>query len=281
MMSEKLLESVAVYQRQLIQKECSLETVRKYLHGISNFIGFIGTEGKITKESLLRYKQEIARKYKIATVNGMLVAVNGFLKFLGMENCRVKLFKRQRQIFRNREKELTREEYGRLVRAARRKNNERLALLVEALCATGIRVSEHQFLTAESLRTGWVEVINKGKSRTVLLPAQLREKLKKYCCGRKITAGPVFVTRSGKPLDRSNIWAEMKQLCEVACVDPGKVFPHNLRHLFAVTFYRLEKDIIRLADILGHSSVETTRIYTAISAEEQLQSLAKLRLLIQ
>ncbi len=276
-----LFPKLEAYRRQLIQEEHSAETIKKYLREIEGFLAFLPSQTEITKESVLLYKREISRKYKATTGNGILVAVNSFLDFIKLPNYRVKLFKVQRQTFRSREKELTRTEYARLVKAARHKKQERLALLVEAICTTGIRVSEHRYITVESLRSGRMEILNKGKIRTVLLPPELREKLHRHCSKQGITSGSVFITRGGKPLDRSNIWVQMKRLCQDAKVEAQKVFPHNLRHLFAVTFYQLEKDIVRLADILGHSSVETTRIYTAVSAEEQLQSLSRLRLLIQ
>ena len=271
---------VEEYRAHLIREEHSPQTVQKYLRVIMAFFRCLPPGNSLTKEAVLDFKEMLARRYKTATGNSMLVAVNGFLTFLGAPQYRVRLFKVQRQTFRSRDRELTREEYIRLVQAARRDGNERLALLLQAICSTGIRVSEHRFITAESLGAGSVFITNKGRSRMVLLPEELRRLLRAYCARRGIRSGPVFVSRTGRPLDRSNIWAQMKGLCARAGVDPAKVFPHNLRHLFAVTFYRLERDIVRLADILGHASIDTTRIYTFISPEEQSRALSRLRLLI-
>ena len=208
----------------------------------------------------------------------MLAAVNNLLGFLGWHECRVKQLRVQRQSFRQSERELTREEYQRLLRAAQSGKNERLYYLMQVICSTGIRVSEHKFVTVEAIRAGQARVRNKGKERLIFIPKELQKPLLRYCKQHGITSGAVFVTKTGKPMDRSNIWSDMKRLCEAARVDSGKVFPHNLRHLFALTYYRLEKDVVHLADILGHSSVETTRIYTATSGDDQRRVLSRLRL---
>lgn len=196
----------------------------------------------------------------------------------GWRELRVRPLRIQRTLFRDAEKELTRTEYARLVKAADRLGNERLCLVLQTLCATGIRVSELRFITAAAVETGRTEVVNKGKRRTVFLPDQLRKLLRKYLRRQKKTAGAVFTTRTGNPLDRSNIWRDMKALCEAAGVAPGKVFPHNLRHLFARTFYRVCRDVAKLADVLGHSSIETTRIYLISTGTEHAGTLARLGL---
>lgn len=214
---------------------------------------------------LLNWKAWLTSQYAPATVNSMLAAANGFFAFLGWQDLGIKLLKIQRSPFCDEGKELTRAEYTRLVQAAEQEGNLRLSLLLQTICATGIRVSKLQFITAEAVHSGRAEVHNKGKHRLVFLPDKLRGLLKKFTQAEKITAGAVFVTRTGKPVDRSNIWRDMKRLCESAGVEPGKVFPHNLRHLFARTYYAIEKNLSRLADILGHSSVNTTRIYTTES----------------
>ena len=229
---------------------------------------------------VLEYKRKLAVQYKSTSANSMLVALNRFFGFCGRRDLQVRLLKVQRVSFRERSREMSVEEYKRLVRAAREKKDERLSLLIQTLCSTGIRVSEHRCITVEALRSGSICIDGKGKERTVFLPKKLQKQLKHYCKERKITTGPVFITKSGKPLNRCNIWAEMKALCKNAGIEPQKVFPHNLRHLFALTYYRLEKDIVRLADILGHANIETTRIYTSTTEEECLRSLSRMKLLL-
>mgnify|MGYP000315848942 FL=1 len=219
-------------------------------------------------------------EYRLESVNAMLAAVNRFLTFLGRNDLRLRPLKIQRALFLPADKELTRAEYIRLVRAAQSRDNQRLALVLQTICATGIRVSELRFITAEAVQTGRAEVVNKGKRRAVFLPEKLRHLLKGYLRAQKITAGAVFLSRRGNPLDRSNIWRDMKALCQRAGVAPGKVFPHNLRHLFARTYYALEKDLSRLADILGHSNVTTTRIYTAESGAVHARQIGRLNLVV-
>lgn len=228
----------------------------------------------------LAYKTELSEDHTPAGVNGAIAALNSLFDFLGQPECRLRAVKIQRQIFRDEARELTEKEYRRLLAAARARKNERLLLVMEAICATGIRVSELRFFTVEAVRLGRAEVSSKGKTRTVFLPGKLQKELLKYAKRRGIVSGPVFVTRGGRPLDRSNIWHEMKALCREANVAEGKVFPHNLRHLFARTFYGLEKDIVRLADVLGHSSINTTRIYTMESGLTHRRQLEKMRLVI-
>ena len=221
-----------------------------------------------------------SRERTAAGVNGAVAALNGLFGFLGMPECRLKAVRVQRKIFRDEARELTEKEYRRLLAAAKGRKNERLLLVMEAICATGIRVSELRFFTVEAVREGRAEVVNKGKCRIVFLPGRLRKELLRYARERGIGSGPVFVTRGGRALDRSNIWSDMKALCREAGVEESKVFPHNLRHLFARTFYGLEKDIVRLADILGHSSIDTTRIYTMETGEAHRRQLERMRLMI-
>lgn len=275
LVTESLLDRFA---RELLQQEKSPSTVAKYLRDVRAFQRF-AAGGRVDKDLVLRYKRQLQQGYATASANSMLVALGCFFHFLGWEDCRVRLFKCQRRVFRDRARELSREEYLRLVAAARRRGDARLALLLQALCSTGIRVSEHRFITAEAARTGRARVCNKGKERLVLLPRELCRALRDYCRAQGIRSGAVFVTRGGNPLDRSNIWAMMKALCRAAGVEPGKVFPHNLRHLFAVSYYALDKDVVRLADLLGHASIDTTRIYIATSGDEQARRLSRLRLI--
>ena len=271
-------EKIEAFRTMLIAEERSADTVAKYVRDARAFFGFLPAGKQVGKEAVMAYKRYLTERYKATSVNSMLAAVNNLLGFLGWHECRVKQLRVQRQSFRQSERELTREEYQRLLRAAQSGKNERLYYLMQVICSTGLRVSEHKFVTVEAIRAGQARVRNKGKERLIFIPKELQKPLLRYCKQHGITSGAVFVTKSGKPLDRSNIWSDMKRLCEAARVDSGKVFPHNLRHLFALTYYRLEKDVVHLADILGHSSVETTRIYTATSGDEQKRVLSKLRL---
>lgn len=269
---------LSVFQQVLLADEKSSATVEKYLRDLKNLLEF--TKGEpVTKELVVRYKQMLLERYAPASVNSMLAAVNSFLKWKGWLDCSVKSVKIQHRSFRDRDRELTREEYLRLLQAAKECKKERLWLL-QTLCATGIRVSELRFITVESLRRGCAWVNMKGKNRQVLLPAKLCRLLSSYAKKEGIRSGSIFVTRSGNPLDRSNILHEMKALCSRAKVSPQKVFPHNLRHLFACVYYQATKDLGRLADVLGHSNVNTTRIYTGISPAEHIRQLEKLRLLL-
>ena len=216
----------------------------------------------------------------VSSINGMIAAVNGLLCCLGLEREKLKPLRQQRKIFCQKERQLSREEYLRLVNTALQKGDRRLALVLQTICSTGIRISELQYITVETLRHRRTTVHNKGKIREILLPRQLCAELKGWAKAAHIWSGPVFVTRNGLPLDRSNVWSQMKGLCAAAQVDPSKVFPHNLRHLFARTFYRMEKDLSRLADLLGHSSIQTTRIYLMESGEEHQRMLERMRLLL-
>lgn len=267
------------FKNKLMEDEKSSATIQKYLRDIEAFFTFTGEEA-VTKDMTIRYKQYLQENYKSSSVNSMLAAVNRFLKEMGWFDCVVKALKVQRQAFRSRERELTKEEYFRLLKAAKQQNNMRLYLLMQTLCATGIRVSELPFITVQAAASGRAAVFLKGKTRTVLIPSGLCLELKRYAKARGVENGSIFVTKSGRPMDRSNILHEMKSLCEAAGVDRKKVFPHNLRHLFACLFYKAEKDLSRLADLLGHSNVNTTRIYTSVSGEEQIRQIEKLGLVV-
>ena len=255
-------------------------TIEKYGRDVLAFLSWLSDREEISKEVVVGYKQAIIGKYKTTSANSMLVSVNRFLDFIGKKDCQVKLFKIQRNPFRKKDKELTKEEYNRLILAAKAKSSSRLFLMIQAICSTGIRVSEHRFITREALERGRITIYNKGKERVVFLPKKLKKCLLQYCRQNGIYSGPVFVTKSGTPVNRCNVWAEMKALCKEAGVSPEKVFPHNLRHLFAVTYYRMQKDIVHLADILGHSNIEYTRIYTFTSEEEHARVLSRMCLLI-
>ena len=264
----------------LIDEERAAATIEKYRRDVQAFFTWLPEKTEVSKEMVLEYKRKLAAQYKSTSANSMLVALNRFFGFCGRRDLQVRLLKVQRVSFRERSREMSVEEYKRLVRAAREKKDERLSLLIQTLCSTGIRVSEHRCITVEALRSGSICIDGKGQERAVFLPKKLQKQLKYYCKEKKITTGPVFITKSGKPLNRCNIWAEMKALCKNAGIEPQKVFPHNLRHLFALTYYRLEKDIVRLADILGHANIETTRIYTSTTEEECLRSLSRMKLLL-
>lgn len=263
----------------LREQERVASTIEKYVHSLTALSGFLAGRA-MTKGLLLEWKENLIGQYAPASVNNKLAAVNGFLSFCGMGALRLRKLKIQKALFLSEDKELTKVEYVRLVRAAERGENERLALVIQTICATGIRVSELRFITAEAVQCGRAEVSNKGKRRVIFLPDKLRRLLKTYLQKQKITAGAVFLSKNGRPLDRSNIWRDMKKLCESAGVEPSKVFPHNLRHLFARTFYSIEKDLSRLADILGHSSVTTTRIYTAESGAAHARQIGRLGLVV-
>lgn len=275
-LAPKLIESFAVYLR---EQERSVSTIKKYkrdLHALCEFL-----KGQpVTKSALIEWKEFLIQKYAAVSVNSILAAVNTFLNFTGWGDCKVKPLKIQRNLFCREEKELSREEYLRLVKAAGSVGNQRLSLLLQTICATGIRVSELQFITAEAVQRGRAVVNCKGKMRTIFLPEKLCRSLGQYVRRERRYSGPVFVTKSGQPIDRSNIWRDMKALCERAGVEPEKVFPHNLRHLFARTYYKLEKDLFRLADLLGHSSINTTRIYTMESGVIHARQIEHMRLVI-
>ncbi len=271
--------NISKYKMYLINEEKATATIEKYIHDVEDFAAWSGDK-KLEKSIVLAYKSKLAGHYAPASVNAALSSLNSFFTYMEWYDLRVKNLKIQKQIFASTDKELTKAEYERLLYAAKNKNNKRLYLLMQAICSTGIRVSEVRFITVEAVNRGLAEINCKGKRRQVFLPKQLCQILKQYIKEQKIKSGAVFVTKNGNPLDRSNIWSDMKKLCKAANVSEKKVFPHNLRHLFARTYYSLQKDIVRLADILGHSSVNTTRIYTMESGEIHRKQIQRLGLLL-
>ena len=271
--------AVTTYLQFLKIQEKSKGTLEKYQRELLDLAKYLAGK-KVTREDLVVWKEELEKRYSPAGVNGRLVAANGFFSFYGRYDLRLKLLKIQKEIFMKEEKELTRAEYGRLVRTAERKGKERLSLLIQTICAPGIRVSELEFITVEAVKRGRAEVNCKGKRRVIFLPARLQKKLNAYAAKKGISEGVIFAAKSGRPLHRGNIWAEMKKLCKDAEVSPEKVFPHNLRHLFARIFYSLDKDIAKLADMLGHSNIETTRIYIMESGRIHRQKLERMRLVL-
>ena len=270
-------QHLKIFREYLIREEKSAATVEKYLRDVLCFAAYAGDQ-EITKELVLAYKQECIKRYAVRSVNAKLSSIGSLLSFLGWEDCRVKSLKIQRQVFQPEEKELSKAEYVRLVQAAR--NNPRLCLILETICGTGIRVSELQYFTVEAISGGTVTVSCKNKTRNIFIPGKLQKLLLDYTKQYHIISGVIFCTKNGKPLNRSNIWAEMKKLCMAANVNASKVFPHNLRKLFAHTFYRIEKDIAKLADILGHSSIDTTRIYIMTTGSEHRQKIERLGLVV-
>ncbi|MBE6942855.1 MAG: integrase [Ruminococcaceae bacterium] len=264
----------------LKSEEKSKNTVEKYIRDVTAFVEQLDDRA-VTKETVIAYKQKLIEgKYAVRSINSMLASLNSLFAFLGWFDLKVKAIKLQRQIYCPEEKELTKAEYARLVNTARQKGNGRLDLLIQTICGTGIRVSELKFITVETVKCGEAVVTLKGKTRTVFIVKELKQKLLRYIAEQKITAGAIFITRSGKPMSRTNIWREMKSLCAEAGVNPNKVFPHNLRHLFARTFYRLEKDIAKLADILGHASINTTRIYIITTCDEHRRRMENMYLIL-
>lgn len=274
--TEQLISEWVTY---LVSEEKSENTIEKYKRDARAFMSYL--QGNlVTKDQVLAYKTYLIQNYAPRSVNSMLISLNRLFSFLDWDDVRVKTLKLQRQTYCPEEKELTKNEYERLVLTARRKGNERLELILQTICGTGIRVGELQFITVEAARKGEAVVSLKGKTREVFIVKKLRKKLMDYARRNGIEEGPVFVTRSGKPICRTNIWREMKALCAQAAVSPEKVFPHNLRHLFARIFYGINKDIAKLADILGHASIETTRIYIVSTGAEHRRFLEGMRLII-
>ncbi len=273
-------ELLGQYERYLKEEERSRATVEKYLRDVRKFRDYLGAEGgtEFDKEMMLEYKQYLKERYRTTSANSMLAAVNSFLEYIGRGDCKVKLFKIQRAQFSEKERELTEKDYEKLVRAAQRKGDIRMSMLLQTIGSTGIRISELQFVTVEALKTGRADIYNKGKSRIALLPVELVRVLKKYCGKMGIRSGSIFITRNGKLMDRSNINKRMKQLGREAGVDASKVFPHNFRHLFARIFYSIEKDVVRLMDLLGHSSISTTRIYTMGTEEQPRRQMSRMRM---
>lgn len=267
------------FENYLRSDEKSDNTIEKYLRDVRAFAVFLEAK-KINKSLVMEFKASLAENYEITSANSMIAAVNAFLRFIGWVDCCIKQFKVQKKTFCSEEKELTKAEYIRLVNAAKGRGNERLSLILQTICGTGIRVSELRFITAEAVRKGEAVVSCKSKTRTVFIVRELQKKLLNYTNAKGITTGCIFITKSGKPMSRCNIWREMKALCKQAGVAPGKVFPHNLRHLFARTFYGIEKDIAKLADILGHSSINTTRIYIITTGAEHKRKMENMRLIL-
>ena len=272
-------EIISGFKEYLILEERSGATVEKYIRDARAFSAF-ARGAEVTKEVVIEYKKHLQEKYAVRSVNSMLASINGLFAFLGWQDLKVKSIKLQQQIYCPEEKELTKAEYTRLIRTAKQKGNERLNLVIQTICGTGIRVSELQFITVEAVEKGEAVVSLKGKTRTVFIVKELQKKLLRYIAEQGIKSGMIFITRTGKPLSRTNIWREMKALCEQADVNPNKVFPHNLRHLFARVFYGIEKDIAKLADILGHSSINTTRIYIISTGTEHRRRMENMRLVI-
>lgn len=271
-------ECITAYGRYLKQEEKSTATQEKYLRDITVFVRWLGSS-PVTKESVTGWKEHLQAEGRApTTINTALSALNGLFRFLGWEDCRAKFLKIQRRMFRDQSRELTRADYDRLIATAQERSQNRLALLMETICATGIRVSEVRYITVEAAKAGRAEIALKGKIRVILIPGKLCRKLLKYAKKQKIARGEIFLTTDGKGMDRRQIWAAMKRLCQRAGVAPSKVFPHNLRHLFAAAYYRAYRDIVKLADLLGHSSIETTRIYLVESGAEHQRQLERLGL---
>lgn len=261
------------FRLRLEEEEKSSATIDKYIRDVRTFFAYAGVTESINKTTMIAYKEYLITKYAAASVNSMLTSVNIFLKQMNWHDCVVKILKIQKEAFRAKERDLTKEEYYRLVRTAEKKGNIRLSLIMQTIGSTGIRISELKYITVAAINMGYASVCSKGKRRTVLLPEALCQKLKHYVREKKIQRGSVFVTRTGKNVDRSNVCHEMKALGREAGVMKKKIFPHNLRHLFALTYYRAKKDISHLADLLGHSNINTTRIYTLVSGEEQAKQI--------
>ena len=271
-------DMITQFKTKLSEEEKSKATINKYIRDVKGFARFLKGE-EATKMKIIEYKAELMSAYAPASVNSIVASINSFLTFCGHPGLKMKAVRMQKRIFLNTEKELTKAEYERLLAAAKKKNSRQLYYLMQTICSTGIRVSEVKYVTVDAVTAGCMCINSKGKMRVVLLPKKLCRMLKVLIKERKIKSGSVFVTKNGRPLDRSNIWHAMKELCGEAHVSAEKVFPHNLRHLFARTYYSKENDIVRLADVLGHSSNNTTRIYTMETGEVHRQQLENLGLL--
>ena len=270
---------IAGFREHLILEERSVATIQKYIRDVKAFMAY-AQNSAITKETVIAYKKYLQENYAVRSANSMLASINSFFSLFGWNDLKVKSLKLQQQIYCPEEKELTKAEYTRLCKAAQRRHNERLNLILQTICGTGIRVSELQFITVEAAKCGEAVVRCKGKTRAVFIVRELRQKLLRYAAEQNIQSGMIFVTRTGKPISRTNIWREMKALCIEADVNPQKVFPHNLRHLFARVFYGIEKDIAKLADILGHSSINTTRIYIISTGMEHRRRMENMHLIV-
>lgn len=280
MNERKITERIILnFKNHLTEQEKSPTTIEKYIRDVRAFSAFTGRKA-ITKETVILYKKHLQKDYAVRSANSMLASVNSLFSFLGWHDLKVKSLKLQQQVFCPEEKELTKAEYYRLCMAAKRKHNKRLNLILQTICGTGIRVSELQYITVEAVKHGESVVNCKAKTRTIFIVRELKQKLLRYAAEQGIKSGMIFVTRTGKPISRTNIWREMKALCKEANVNPQKVFPHNLRHLFARVFYAIEKDIAKLADILGHSSINTTRIYIISTGTEHRKRMENMHLIM-
>jgi len=280
MEQKKLRIKLMEFEKKLREEEKAPATIEKYLRDVRDFASWLG-DREINKEIVSEWKRALLQHgRKPATVNAKLAAVNHFFRIAGWQDCQVRLLRLQKRLFREQKKSLTRAEYEKMILTAENRGKSRLKLLMETICATGIRVSEVRYITVEVAWAGKVEIALKGKIRTILLPGKLCRRLQKYAKKQNIKTGEIFLTRKGNPISRKQIWSEMKALCRAAGVEPEKVFPHNLRHLFAVEFYRCERDVVKLADVLGHSSMETTRIYLLTTGEEHRKTLNRLKLIL-
>ncbi len=278
---KKIITDSAVeeFENYLRFEEKSENTIQKYIRDV-RFLREFASAREISKTLAIEFKAYLAEKYELSSSNSMIAAVNAFFRFLGWGELCIKQFKIQRKAFCSEERELTKDEYFRLVNTAKQKGNERLNLILQTICGTGIRVSELRFITVEAVRKGETVVTCKNKTRTIFIVRELQKKLLNYAKRNRIATGCLFLTKAGKPMERCSIWREMKRLCKDAHVSPAKVFPHNLRHLFARTFYGIEKDIAKLADILGHTSINTTRIYIITTGAEHKRKMENMRLII-
>jgi site-specific recombinase XerD len=274
-------ETVVEFARRLLAEERSAATAEKYARYAGRFLErFGGEESRITRDAVIKWKDAVTARYTAAGANGMIAAVNSFVAYLGRPELKVTPLKVQRGVYADRERQLTDKEAGRLIAEAERRGMGRLALAMNTLLATGIRVSELRYITVEAAEDGQAEIRLKGKTRVIILPYKLTERLSEYARVNGIAGGPVFITRTGRPLDRFSVWRGMKSLCARAGVAAGKVFPHNLRRLFARIFHRSIPNLARLADVLGHSDVNTTRIYTAVTSDQLRAQLSSLPLLL-
>lgn len=273
-------ERRAQFREALYESEMSQATIEKYMRDLDKLAAFLeGTS--LDKEKLIAYKDQLQEcgQYRTASINSFLVAANYFCRIMGWCDLRVRTIRVQKEAFQEENKNLSQKEYNRLVETADKKGKHRLAMIIQTLGSTGIRISELQYIDVACVYSGMTDIRCKGKIRRILLPKGLQKLLKSYIREQKLTRGPVFCTASGKPIDRSNIWREMKNLCKLAGIDEQKVFPHNLRHLFAVCFYRVERDIVKLADVMGHSNIETTRIYMKSTGEEHRKILDAMQMI--
>lgn len=273
-----MMDYIEDYAKFLCMEEKSKLTIEKYIRDLKHFYYFLSENKRVDKECAILYKEYLREKYRVSSANSMLAALNGFFDYLGWEDCRVKQFKIQKVLFCQQDKQLTKKEYERLLDTSSLLGEKQLNLIMQTICSTGIRVSELRYITVEAVNSGYAYIDNKGKSRIIFLPQPLAKILKTYCSREGITRGAVFINRKKECVSRYYIWKKMKELCSKSGVNPKKVFPHNLRHLFAFTFYRIEKDLLRLAEVLGHSSIETTRIYTATNGKEHYKIISRLGL---